>query len=70
MAGLGYFLFFVMIILMMFGGQICERVNESKRVRIEADRARYDIEVIDGLRDDTGFEEKKIEGMWEEVCQY
>lgn len=44
-----------MIILMMFGGQICERVNESKRVRIEADRARYDIEVIDGLRDDTGF---------------
>ena len=70
MAGLGYFLFFVMIILMMFGGQICERVNESKRIRIEADRARYDIEVIDGLRDDTGFEEKKIEGMWEEVCQY
>jgi hypothetical protein len=59
-----------MIILMMFGGQICERVNESKRIRIEADRARYDIEVIDGLRDDTGFEEKKIEGMWEEVCQY
>ena len=59
-----------MIILMMFGGQICERVNESKRVRIEADRARYEIEVIDGLRDDTGFEEKLIEGMWENVCQY
>jgi hypothetical protein len=55
LAGLGYFLFFVMIILMMFGGQVCERVNESKRARIEADRARYDIEVIDGLRDDTGF---------------
>lgn len=70
MAGLGYFLFFVMIILMMFGGQICERVNESKRVRIEADRARYEIEVIDGLRDDTGFEEKLIDGMWENVCQY
>ena len=59
-----------MIILMMFGGQICERVNESKRVRIEADRARYEIEVIDGLRDDTGFEEKFIDGMWENVCQY
>ena len=55
---------------MMFGGQICERVNESKRVRIEADRARYEIEVIDGLRDDTGFEEKLIDGTWENVCQY
>ena len=55
---------------MMFGGQICERVNESKRVRIEADKARYEIEVIDGLRDDTGFEEKLIDGMWENVCQY
>ncbi len=55
---------------MMFGGQICERVNESKRVRIEADRARYEIEVIDGLRDDTGFEENLIEGTWENVCQY
>jgi hypothetical protein len=39
-------------------------------VRIEAERAKYEIEVIDGLRDDTGFEEKKIDGMWEEVCQY
>jgi len=70
LAGLGYFLFFVMVILMMFGGQLCERVNESKNVRIEAERALYDIEVMDGLRDDTGFEEKKIDGIWEEVCQY
>jgi hypothetical protein len=68
LAGLGYFLFFVMIVLMMFGGQTCERVNESKRLRIEADKAMYDIEVIDGLRDDTGFVENRIEGMWEEVC--
>jgi hypothetical protein len=39
LAGLGYFLFFVMVILMMFGGQLCERVNESKRLRIEAEKA-------------------------------
>lgn len=63
-------LFAFMIILMMFGGQICERVNEAKRLRIEEDRARYDLEVIESLRDDTGFVEKQVEGMWEEVCQY
>jgi len=50
---------------MMFGGQLCERVNEAKRLRIEEDKARYDLEVIDGLRDDTGFEEVEIEGAWE-----
>lgn len=65
LAGIGYLLFFVMIILMMFGGQLCERVNEAKRLRIEEDKARYDLEVIDGLRDDTGFEEVEIEGAWE-----
>ena len=43
---------------MMFGGQICERVNEAKKLRIEEDRARYDLEVLEGLRDDTGFEAK------------
>jgi len=58
LAGIGYLLFAVMIILMMFGGQICERVNEAKKLRIEEDRARYDLEVLEGLRDDTGFEAK------------
>ena len=58
LAGIGYILFAVMILLMMFGGQICERVNEDKRLRIEEDRARYDLEVLEGLRDNTGFVEK------------
>lgn len=70
LSGIGYILFALMIALMLFGGRTCERVNESKQYRIEADRAQYYIDVLDGLRDDTGFEERKIDGMWEDVCQY
>ena len=70
LSGIGYILFALMIALMLFGGRTCERVNESKQQRIEADRAQYYIDVLDGLRDDTGFEERKIDGMWEDVCQY
>jgi hypothetical protein len=66
--GASVVLFMTMIIIIMFGGRICDSVNKEKKARMTAEKELYDYEVLSNIRNDSGFVERPIVGTWENVC--
>lgn len=66
--GASVILFMTMIFMIMFGGKICDSVNKDKKARIAYEKELYDSEVLNNIRNDSGYVERPIVGNWENMC--
>lgn len=63
--------FMLMMILLIFGGSQCTKINEHKEQRLEQERLDFEYDLKHQLIDqDSVYIEKPIDGWYEEICQY
>jgi len=68
--GISTILFMVMMIMILLSGTACSEANINYYTSIELERKRYDYEVFNELRDESGFVERPRESLMEKVCEY